>query len=280
MSFLCVIAQLMHKLTLCTGCFGWALQDVLDNGAEKVGPKRRIVPRYESCKHHHRNRGNLVGLSAHSDASSDERDHSSSKETKRAWSWYPSMQELKSHYLHQLGFLACAFQLWGASVFWISGVTALPGIFPKLGPVALNASYWAMQIIGGSGFIVSGTLFMIEAQDRWYQPKPFDLGWHVGFWNLIGGFGFTFCPAFGIDTSSWAQYQASCSTFWGSWAFLIGSLFQLYESLQKNPVDVVKVKGGANVPKQSLTAAPEAKKEVEQEQKQNGNGDSSDNQEV
>lgn len=57
-------------------------------------------------------------------------------------------------------------------------------------------------------------------------------------WNLIGGVGFTLCPAFGYDESSWAQYQACISTFWGSWAFLIGSVIQWYESLEKFPVEV------------------------------------------
>ena len=81
---------------------------------------------------------------------------------------------------------------------------------------------------------------MIETQERWYKPAFHVLGWYIGFWNLIGGVGFTLCPAFGYNTQSWAQYQASLSTFWGSWAFLIGSLIQLYESLQKHPVDEVK----------------------------------------
>lgn len=49
-------------------------------------------------------------------------------------------------------------------------------------------------------------------------------------------YSFTLCPAFGYDPSSWAQYQASCSTFWGSWAFLIGSVIQLYESLEKTSI--------------------------------------------
>ena len=34
-----------------------------------------------------------------------------------------------------------------------------------------------------------------------------------------------------------AEYQVSLATFWGSWAFLIGSLIQLYESLGKYPVE-------------------------------------------
>lgn len=93
---------------------------------------------------------------------------------------------------------------------------------------------------------MSGTLFMLETQKQWYRPAFDVLGWHIGFWNLVGGVGFTLCSAFGYDAATWAQYQASLSTFWASWAFLIGSLLQLYESLQKHPVDERKRPDGVD----------------------------------
>lgn len=34
-------------------------------------------------------------------------------------------------------------------------------------------------------------LFMLETQSKWYIPAPGVLGWHIGFWNLIGALGFT-----------------------------------------------------------------------------------------
>jgi hypothetical protein len=106
--------------------------------------------------------------------------------------------------------------MFGATIFWISGFTALPGIYDNLSPVAvLNGVYWVPQVVGGSGFVVSGTLFMIETQKHWYQPAFSILGWHIGLWNLIGGIGFTLCPIFGFSTVHWREYQAACSTFWG-----------------------------------------------------------------
>lgn len=57
------------------------------------------------------------------------------------------------------------------------------------------------------------------------------------------GYGFTLCGALGMAFGNeGAQYQASCSTFWGSFAFLIGSLIQLYESLDKHPVEEIESK--------------------------------------
>lgn len=52
-------------------------------------------------------------------------------------------------------------------------------------------------------------------------------------WNLIGGIGFTLCGALGYaaEASSGAAYQSTLSTFWGGWAFLIGSVIQWYESV-------------------------------------------------
>jgi len=226
------------------GCFGWAIEQMLE------GPQKqwRLIPDENACRHHHRNRGNLVGK--HSE--SREVDHSSShaatdlegpstspsKETEqsKSWTWIPGWYDFRTHYIRELGFLACSAQLFAATIFWISGFTALPGIYDELSEAALKGAYLAPQVIGGFGFVVSGVLFMLETQRKWYLPALRTLGWHIGFWNTVGGLGFFLCPIFGFYSS--LAFQESLSTFWGSWAFLIGSLIQLYESLQKNPVDI------------------------------------------
>lgn len=230
------------------GCFGWALHQI--GAGSKL--QFRLDAETTSCNHHHRNRSNLVGKANNSNLHHDEdelengnavhaipngKQESSSSPQSSFWTWFPSLHDLRTHYIHEIGFLACTAQLFGASIFWISGFTALPGINNRLSPAALKGAYLAPQVIGGSGFIVSGILFMLETQQKWYVPALKTLGWHIGIWNTIGGLGFMLCPVFGYYSSSWAVYQESLSTFWGSWAFLIGSLIQLYESLQKNPVD-------------------------------------------
>ncbi|EMC92962.1 hypothetical protein BAUCODRAFT_77390 [Baudoinia panamericana UAMH 10762] len=203
-----------------TGCFGWALEEVYEDHLSRVKP--------DNCTHHHPNKGNLNPT-----VSTD-----GTPPGAKSWVWWPSWHELRTHYLHDLGFIACSWQMFGATVFWISGFTALPGIFNHLSPISvLNGVYWVPQVVGGTGFVISGTLFMLETQKHWWQPAFGVLGWHIGFWNLVGGIGFTLCPIFGFGTSYWREYQASCSTFWGSWAFLVGSAIQWYESLDKNPVE-------------------------------------------
>jgi hypothetical protein len=214
-------------------CFGWVIKESL---AEKG--LLRIQSDMDSCSHHHQNMKNLAGRGRkqHKITTTDE----SQPESKKAqtWTWWPTWRELRSHYLHDIGFLGCLSQFLGATVFWISGFTALAPIQNAMSEKAINGAYWAPQVIGGIGFIISSFLFMLETQDRWYLPAPTVLGYCVGLFNNIGSWGFTLSGIFGYWTTSKGIYQTGCSTFWGSWAFLIGSLVQWYESLDKHPVDV------------------------------------------
>ncbi|KAF2236838.1 integral membrane protein [Viridothelium virens] len=211
------------------GCFGWAVENACKSTTLSIRPDK------SRCIHHHPNKRNLVGST----------DTTLTSSTSRNWTWFPTLSDLRTHYLHELGFLASLVQFFAATIFWIAGFTALPHINSALSPGALDGIYWTPQVLGGVGFIVSGFLFMLETQPNWYTPALGTLGWHIGLWNLIGGVGFTLCPAFGYCTKSWCVYQASLSTFWGSWAFLVGSAVQWYESLQKYPVEVEK--GGKKV---------------------------------
>lgn len=78
-----------------------------------------------------------------------------------------------------------------ASIFWIAGLTGLPNIIRKGDQPLLDGIFWTPQVVGGTGFIISGFLFMLETQKEWWKPAWGVLGWWIGFWNLIGAFGFT-----------------------------------------------------------------------------------------
>lgn len=209
------------------GCFGWALEKLYDgqhsgDSNEDDTGAERFAPTKEECTHHHQNRNNLVGKAVsrtptNASEKSEARGHESSSDGTRSWVWFPTWYELHTHYLHELGFLACLSQTIGATVFWVSGFTALPPIYNALEASGnLTGAYWIPQVIGGMGFVISGALFTIETQQHWWQPAPKVLGWHIGMWNFIGGVGFTLCPIFGLlGSKNWMLYQASCSTFWG-----------------------------------------------------------------
>lgn len=219
-----------------TGCFGWALERAFSEDRETGSQVVRICPSKSTCTHHHSNKRNFVGKGNAGRSSPA----STADEDGKSWIWFPSKTEIQTHYIHELGFLASFTQLIAATIFWISGFTALPGIYDKMSRPITIIFYWTPQVIGGTGFMISGALFMLETQSKWYKPAFKTLGWWIGAWNLLGGVGFTVCPAFGYDQSSWAQYQACLSTFWGSWAFLVGSVIQWYESLAKYPVEAVE----------------------------------------
>ena len=230
------------------GCFGWAVQKAFSTSGEDGGTQ--VKPDQDTCSHHHSNKKNFVGKGSVAKALHD--NHSSSPDSNGptsklanlqsvgdSWQWFPTRHDLTNHYLREVGFLASLAQFTGATIFWISGFTALPGINNKMSQGLLDGIYWVPQIVGGSGFIISGSLYMLETQHVWYKPAFSVLGWHIGFWNLIGALGFTLCGALGpAYGNSGAEYEASLATFWGSWAFLIGSVIQWYESLDTHPVEI------------------------------------------
>ncbi|KAI0438018.1 hypothetical protein F4803DRAFT_536404 [Xylaria telfairii] len=210
-----------------TDCFGWAIEEAIDEAIENH--RLLLRPDPKGCAHHHSVRHGFLTAG----------EPEVGKEG-RTWEWWPTWPELKTHYFREIGFLASLSQFIGATVFWISGFTALPSINGHLSTPASNGVYWLPQVVGGTGFIVSGWLFMLETQKTWYTPAFNVLGWHIGFWNLIGAFGFTLCGALGFASSNDAAvYASNLSTFIGSLAFLIGSVIQWYESLDKYPVRLV-----------------------------------------
>ncbi|CAN8106486.1 unnamed protein product [Discula destructiva] len=220
-------------------CFGWALERALS--VEEPGLLRREEG---GCRHHHVEKRALVTSNgkgvAEGEGSDDEKMGPVARKG-RTWTWWPSWYEMRTHYLRDIGFLACLAQWIGATVFWISGFTGLPQILDVLTVPATNGIYWLPQVVGGSGFIISSFLFMLETQPKWYIPALNVLGWHIGFWNLIGALGFTLCGALGFASDNAACETAlTWATFIGSWAFLIGSVIQWYESLDKYPVIVDK----------------------------------------
>ncbi|KFY34090.1 hypothetical protein V495_08214 [Pseudogymnoascus sp. VKM F-4514 (FW-929)] len=111
-----------------TQCFGWAFEETLErNGL------LRLRPSSENCTHHHPNKRNLVGNRAIPEGASAHDKPLTPKKFAEAkvletWVWFPTWHELRHHYIREIGFLACAFQFLAATIFWISGFTALPPI--------------------------------------------------------------------------------------------------------------------------------------------------------
>jgi len=137
------------------------------------------------------------------------------------------------------GWLLNTAQLIGAIIFFISCVTAVPGVLPNLIGVE-NNYYWLPQIIGASFFIIASWMAMREVQINFFQIRINNLSWNVGLWNLIGAIGFFLSGYFGLITNGinnsteLAYWGAAFSTFWGSIAFLIAAYLLLIEILNRN----------------------------------------------
>ena len=58
----------------------------------------------------------------------------------------------------------------------------------------------------------------------------------IGFWNMIESVGWTLAASWGYCTSNACEYQSELTLIWASASFLVGSVLQWYEALEKYPV--------------------------------------------
>lgn len=152
----------------------------------------------------------------------------------RTWQWLPSWYDFKNHYIYEIGFLASLTMSIGATIFYISGIMAIPQIFDTLSPGVLKGVYFLAYFVGGLLFVLASWFYVLENQTTWYTPNFKRIGWHIGFWNLVGGVGWTIAAAFGGYCShDWCEFQSQLSLTWASAAFAFGSALQWYECLDK-----------------------------------------------
>ena len=151
---------------------------------------------------------------------------------KEAWRWFPTAHELQTYRIFAIRFFANAIFLCSSIVYFSTSVASLISIF-----CTVQIAPWIRypQLVAAVGFAVGSGLLVMINQTNWWRPSLGSLRWHINFLNLVGSAGFIFCAIFGlVQNVYWAQYQFGCSYLWGSWAFLIGSMVQWYESLDKH----------------------------------------------
>lgn len=236
--------------------FGGALEDLFVN---RLGIARRV----RNHRPKHINAGDLPQQQPLSAAGGDRRDSSNANDNsslsassghsagipcvishgdrgyddtfeEREWQWWPSWHDVTTHYIYEIGFLASLTMSIGATIFYICGILALPGIYANLSKAAIQGAYYFPYLFGGILFALSSALYILETQPNWYTPQPYKIGWHVGVWNMIGGIGWTLAASFGYcEEQHWCKYQSELTLIWASMAFSFGSALQWYESLDK-----------------------------------------------
>ncbi|KAF2802282.1 uncharacterized protein BDZ99DRAFT_576980 [Mytilinidion resinicola] len=154
------------------------------------------------------------------------------------WRWWPTWHALKTYHIKEIGYVACSIQLLGATLYGICGVIALPGILSNFQPWQELGGYWIPQTVASCCFLTAGVMFTLITQDKWYRPLPGRIAWWIGVWATIGSMGFLMSAAFGIRANdlTWCEYQSSLASVWGSFAYLVSSWLQWYESVNKGPV--------------------------------------------
>lgn len=138
------------------------------------------------------------------------------------------MQQYRRVYWNEKTFNAGMIQFIGTFIFAIATITSVPGVADLTNT---NISYYANLLpatLGGFFFLIAAGFQLAAAQEKWYIPRPLHLDWQVGFWNAIGSLGFTLAGALFYPGTDALSLQASLAGFWGSWAYLIGSLIQWY----------------------------------------------------
>ena len=153
--------------------------------------------------------------------------------TERQWQWWPSWHAVRTHYIYEIGFLASFTMSVGATIFYVCGILALPGIFENLSEGVIKGVYYMTYLVGGVLFVISSLFYILETQPNWYTPQPYKIGWWVGAWNMVGSVGWTLAASLGYCPADWCEYQSELALTWASVAFATGSAFQWYESLDK-----------------------------------------------
>ena len=148
---------------------------------------------------------------------------------------WPSRQELISIYLWDLCFLTGLVQMIGAIIFSVATITSIPGVIDSSNTLLVNTTNLLPAALGGLLFLVASILQVLSAQEKLFVPRVARLEWWVGFWNVVGSAGFTLAGALPFLGTRGASFQATLADIWGSWAFLFGSLLQLYVVMGNYP---------------------------------------------
>lgn len=121
------------------------------------------------------------------------------------WRWWPTWHSLIHYHIRELGYVACTVQLFGVTLFGVTSIVILPGIYDSLAWWQLVAAYWVPQTVASSCFIIASIMFTIMAQDNWKTPKWGAVSWWIGIHALIGSCGFL-CVSHPIPSSTHTDF--------------------------------------------------------------------------
>jgi hypothetical protein len=108
-----------------------------------------------------------------------------------SWRWWPKWETLKTHHVREIGYVACSIQLFGATLYSWCGLVSVPGISSKWTADAVwYGGYWLPEVFGSCCFLSASFMFLSQTQHKWWKPEAGFIGWWIGFWAMIGSWGF------------------------------------------------------------------------------------------
>ena len=107
-----------------------------------------------------------------------------------SWKWWPTWHALKTYHVFELGYIACAIQLFGVTLYGVTSIVILPGIYDSLAWWQTLAAYWYPALIASCCFLIASIMFTIMAQEKWNRPKGRAVSWWIGVWAIVGSVGF------------------------------------------------------------------------------------------
>lgn len=136
--------------------------------------------------------------------------------------YLPSALQFRQTYAHSLVFHSSVTQLLGAIIFTWATITSIPGVIDFSNFTLVSVTNYLPASLGGLLFLIAAILQILNAKS-WRG-----IDWHIGFWNGIGSAGFMLAGALPWIGTEAGDFQATLADFWGSWAFLVGSVLQWY----------------------------------------------------
>lgn len=134
------------------------------------------------------------------------------------------------------GWLSTFTQFVGTVAF---NFNTFDAIHPALNWYEQDMTIWTPGMIGSTLFLISGYLAFIEACHSYWAWKPKDLGWRIGFINLLGCIFFMIAGVISFvpkgPEPGWIVNATNGFLWLGALGFFTGALLLMQESAQVAP---------------------------------------------
>mmetsp|Transcript_15735 Transcript_15735/g.43410 ORF Transcript_15735/g.43410 Transcript_15735/m.43410 type:complete len:565 (+) Transcript_15735:62-1756(+) len=156
----------------------------------------------------------------------------------RWWTWRPD--------LHHIGIVNALVFFIATILFFLPAALWYP--MGEADAPLPSTIFWVyvLQIIPSIGFIYVGWASMAEVSGSWLGLALGAIGWWIGFFNFLGGWGFLLYPVLFLpeevdpgNHGDLAKWGAAFATFWGSCFFWVAGILECIEFSNQHPISIM-----------------------------------------